>query len=133
MNPPVIPVDPKGLDALHRTRSWIYLLAIVMTVACVFFGILLAAGTLGLGANPLEAHALMAAGIGGLAAGLPVAYFQFGYAIALSDVAEATGDSLVPAIERACVRQRNLWIATAVVLGVTGLMTLLQTVDLFLL
>lgn len=74
----------------------------------------------------------MAAGNEGLAAGLPIGYFQFSYAMALSDVAEAPRDDLNSSIERACVRQRNLWIATAVLLGLTVLFALFQTLDLFL-
>lgn len=125
-------LEPQALESLRRTRPWIYLFAILMTVLCVILAIVLVAGVLGFGADPQRAHLMVGAGIGGLIVGTPLAAVQYGYGMALSDVVEARGEALTRAIERACVRQRTLWIVTAVVFGLSALIAIFQTLNLFL-
>ena len=107
--------------ALVRTRPWMTLLAVI----------LLLAGVAGLAANPRRAHVMIAMAAGTLVVALPLAVVQVNYAMALSDVANALDAALEARIERACSSQRNLWVVTAVVMGLGAVLALLRTLAVF--
>lgn len=123
-------LESNALEALRKTRPWMLFLAIVSVIVCAFMLIVLLAGIVGHATHPARSNLLLVVSIGGLIVGIPITIVQFGYAMALSDVEQARAEELEHAIERACVRQRNLWIVTAVVVALTGLALLLQTLAL---
>lgn len=130
MQEPLLTLAPRAVDSLRRTRPWIFLLAAVTVIGCVLLVIILIAGFAGVADNPPDAHRMIAFAIGGLVVAVPLAAFEVGYAMALADIERARGDDLRRALERACLSQRNLWIATAVALGLGGLLAVFQTLDL---
>lgn len=123
-------LEPKALEALRKTRPWMLFLAVVTVIICAVMLIVLIAGIAGHATHPARANEMIGGGIAGLIVCIPIAVVQFGYAMALSDVEQARPGELERAIERACVRQRNLWIVTAVVTALAGLGLLLQTLAL---
>lgn len=124
-------LEAEAVEALRRTRPWMYFLAVVTVILCVIMLCAIAAGVIGHATYPVRGGVLIAVGIGGLIVGIPIAIVQFGYAMAVSDVEQAQPAELERAIERACIRQRDLWFVNAIVVGLTGLVALLQTLRLF--
>ncbi|MGH8428663.1 MAG: hypothetical protein ACRES7_11925 [Gammaproteobacteria bacterium] len=123
-------LEPEAVESLRRTRPWMYFLAAVTVIVCVIMACVLIAGILGYKTNPAQASMLMGGGAGGLIVGVLFVIVQFGYAIALSDVEQTQQTELREAVERACIRQRNLWIVMAIAGGLSALAILFQTVSL---
>lgn len=121
-------LDDAALDALRRTRPWLYLLGILSCLGVGAGLIMLVAGTLGMHVNSARSSFLVGGALGVLLIAVPTAITQLGYAMALSRVEEARPDELSGAVERACVRQRNLWVVNAFTVGLLAVMTVLQLV-----
>ena len=126
----VLPLlDDRSLDALRRTRPWLYFLGILSCLLAALSLILLLAGSIGLHTNHLKAAGLIGAGIGMLLISAPTAITQLGYATALSRVGESAPEDLADAVALACVRQRNLWIVNAFTVGLLAVITVIQLVS----
>ncbi len=121
-------LDEKALDALRRTRPWLYLLGILSCLTAGLGLILLVAGSIALSVASGRASLLMGGGFALVLIALPTAVVQLGYALALSRVGEATGEALGAAVELACIRQRNLWIVNAFTVGLLLVWTLIHLV-----
>ncbi len=122
-------LDERSLEALRKTRPWLYFLGVMSCLLIAFALILLLAGSIGLHTNQLRAAGLIGAGIGILLISLPTGITQLGYAAALSRVDESTPEDLPNAVALACVRQRNLWIVNAFTVGVLAVITVMQLVS----
>jgi len=125
--PPLL--DERSLDALRRTRPWLYFLGILSGLLSALALILLLAGSIGLHTDQLKAISLIGAGVGILLISAPAAITQLGYATALSRVAESTPEDLPDAVALACVRQRNLWVVNAFTVGLLAVITVIQLVS----
>ena len=129
MHDPSSPLlDEKALDALRRTRPWLYLLGILSCLTAGLGLILLVAGSIGLSIDSGKASLLMGSGFALVLIALPTAVVQLGYALALSRVGETTGEALGAAVELACIRQRNLWIVNAFTVSLLLIGTLIHLV-----
>lgn len=122
-------LDEESLEALRKTRPWLYFLGILSCLLTALALILLLAGSIGLHTNQLRAVGLIGAGIGILVISVPAAITQLGYAAALSRVEESEPEDLPDAVALACVRQRNLWIVNAITVGVLAVVTVMQLIS----
>lgn len=121
-------LDDAALDALRRTRPWLYLLGILSCLGVGAGLIMLVAGALGMHVDSARSSYLVGGALGVLLIAVPTAVTQLGYAMALSRIEEARPDELSGAVERACVRQRNLWVVNAFTVGLLAVMTVLQLI-----
>jgi len=121
-------LDKDALDALNRTRPWLYLLGVASCVLSALALILLLAGIVGMHTNSAKASSLIGAAIAALLIMVPSAITQLGYAAALSRVGQAAPEGLPEAVELACVRQRYLWIVNALTVGVLAATIVLQLI-----
>ena len=128
MDNPAPLLDEEALDALNRTRPWMYLIGIFSIVLAGFGLLAVIGGIIGLGINPARAHDILLGGIVVLVVCVPSAVVQVGYALALSRVNEASGNELDEAVELACVRQRNVWIVNGLTAGLATLSLVFSTV-----
>lgn len=122
MEQPQFPIATDARAVLVRTRPWMYFLGIVSVIVVALCLILVLAGAAGLGADRVRGTLLILAGLIGAVVGTVVAALQLRYASALSAVERADDNTLQQALEQACIRQRSLWIAVAVIamLGALG-------------
>jgi|GEM_PF-2822567 len=121
-------LDDKALAALNKTRPWMYLIGICSLLAGFLALLAVIGGIIGSSINPERAHMILAAGIAGFLVCVPSAVVQLGYALALSQVNEATGRGLVGAVELACIRQRNLWIVNGLIAGLATVLLVFSTI-----
>lgn len=131
MHEPALPqplLDEPALDALRRTRPWLYLLGVLSALGVALGLIMLLAGFIGLGINSARSAYVIGAGVGLLVVTIPSAITQLGYAMSLSRVEEAPPGELPAAVETACRRQRNLWVVNAFTVGLLVIITLLQLI-----
>ncbi|MGA7964963.1 MAG: hypothetical protein WCB49_03575 [Gammaproteobacteria bacterium] len=129
MNETIMPLlNEDALDALNRTRPWMYLIGICSLLVSLITLLAVIGGIIGINANPQRAHLILTSGFIGLIVSLPSAIVQLGYAFALSRVNEASGAALDAAVELACIRQRNLWVVNAIIASLLALIPVFSVV-----
>lgn len=119
-------LDDSALDALRRTRPWLYLLGIISSIMAAISVIMLAAGVIGLHINAGKSSEILAAAAVGLLISLPTAITQLRYAVALSRIESLKVSALSDAVDLACTRQRHVWIVNAFTVLILIAGTLLQ-------
>lgn len=120
-------LNDTALDALNRTRPWMYLLGVFSVILTCFGLLAVTGGLIGLGINPARAHQILGGGIALVVVCGPSAVVQLGYALALSRLGEASGPDQGTAVELACVRQRNLWIVNGLIAGLASVLLVIET------
>ncbi|MGH8226070.1 MAG: hypothetical protein ACRER1_07975 [Gammaproteobacteria bacterium] len=119
--PNAIPLTDGALLALRKTGSWVLFLGVISIIAAVFGGIMVLASPFVLHKAPASGFLYLIEGGILLVAAILFAVWLLGYSGALRRVAQGA-EATNAALERALLKQRNLWIGTGVVMIIVVLL-----------
>lgn len=114
-SPDIIPLTEGALLALRKTRFWMLFLGVVGVILAVIGGVMILAALLALHKNPQAGALLMTEGAILMVIFILFSVWQLGYSGALRRVTD-DAETANAAIERALIKQRNLWVTMGVIM-----------------